>query len=510
MSLFKKYFIESLNKIPLDKFNELLITDDYFKTAIELLGKIESIKPNSQALIVGGSIRDIILGKPAHDIDIATNIDVEELTKHFKTIDIGKSRDFGILNIKWGEYHYEVANYRTEGGYSDNRRPDQVTKVKSFEQDSARRDLTFNALGLNRSGTIIDHQNGIEDLKNKIVKTVGNAQERFIEDSLRILRVARFAAKFGFQIEAQTRAAMVELSHLVDNVSAERIHDELIKTASVSGTVLANFLEHLNDTKILQRIMPELVETQNYTHFQMHHPEGAQVKKAHSNEWEPFDITNPDHQDKSKYDLQRGTVWDHIMAALRTSNATDPITNLAILFHDIGKPVTAVDKGGGKVAFPGHETAGMPVFTQIANRLKFSNVEKKAILFAMEHHMKGHRIKELGKGKVLALRQDPNWPYLKDTMRADDASRGQPLFNAKEFHERLAYIEHVYNQFGETQEFERKMSALVDGKLIIGLIPGIQGADIGRIKNNTRDWIISKEFQVTPEEVKQYILALAK
>ena len=303
---FKTVFLEVMRTEPINNWAQLLQSDPYLLTAVELMGKIEAL--GGEALIVGGAVRDILLKKPAHDIDIATNVDVDIIGQHFKTHDIGKSRDFGIVNVLYGDYAFEIANYRAEAGYSDNRRPDIIHKVKSFEKDSERRDLTFNALGLDRHGTIIDYQNGIEDLQNKIVRAVGNAQERFIEDSLRLIRVARFAAKFGFQIEPETRQAMVDLSHLVDNVSAERIHDELFKIAEVSGEALANYLEHLDNVGILQRMLPEIHVMHDFEHTPATHPEGG--------------------------------VFKHTMAALRASESRDPITNLGILFHDVGKPVT--------------------------------------------------------------------------------------------------------------------------------------------------------------------------
>lgn len=276
MKKFKSYFLEALKTHTIDNWQQLIANDPYLASAVGLLQNIEQL--GGEAVICGGAVRDILLNKPAHDIDIATNVDIDEIEKNFETHDIGKSKDFGIVTVKWGDYHFEVANYRSETGYSDNRRPDQVTKVKSFEQDSERRDLTFNSLGLDRHGTIIDYQNGIEDLKNGIVRAVGNAKERFIEDSLRILRVARFAAKFGFKIDPDTRTAMIDLGHLVDNVSAERIHDEMFK-ASTSGTTLANYIEHLDDTGLLTRILPEIKDLQRFTHFEMHHPESAMVQK---------------------------------------------------------------------------------------------------------------------------------------------------------------------------------------------------------------------------------------
>lgn len=509
---FNKYFTEALRKEPIDNWSSLIQSNDYLRTATNLMAEIERL--GGEAYIVGGAVRDLLLNTPAHDVDIATNVDIEVLASHFRTHNIGKSQDFGILSIHWGDFTYEVAHFRSEQGYSDNRRPDQVTNVKSFEKDTERRDLTFNALGLDRHGTILDYQNGIEDLKNGIVRTVGSPHDRFIEDSLRILRVARFAAKLGFKIDPETRKVMIELGHTVDNVSKERVHDELFK-ASTSGTALANYIEHLDDVGLLTRILPEIKIMQTNTHHVMHHPEGAKVKPITGGDWNPFDITNPTHLDPEQYELQKGTVFDHIMAVLRASQSQDPVTNQALLFHDVGKPVSRIpyiNKETGKEegeGYPGHEHAGLAVFDKIANRLKYSNKEKEAIKFAMEHHMWGHRIRELAKSKVLKMRQNPNWDVLRHTMRADDASRGQPLFDPEEFQSRMDYVEQIFKSFGETQEFERKMSALINGKLIIDLVPGIQGKEIGRIKTATRDWIVGKEFAVTPEEVAEYVQSLA-
>jgi tRNA nucleotidyltransferase/poly(A) polymerase len=508
---FKNVLMEALRTEPIDNWLDMLYDNLYLATAVSLMEEIEKL--GGEALIVGGAVRDIILKQPAHDIDIATNVDIQTLAKHFKTHDIGKSQDFGILSIHWGNYTFEVAHYRSEQGYSDNRRPDQVTQVKSFEKDTERRDLTFNALGLDKNGIILDYQNGIEDLRNGVVRTVGAAKDRFIEDSLRILRVARFAAKLGFQIDPDTKKAMIELGYTVDNVSAERVHDELFK-ASTSGSALANYLEHLDEVGLLERILPEIKIMQKHHHHVEHHPEGAKVRPTSGGDWKSFDWTDPTHRDKSKYELQKGSVYDHLIAVLRASQSNDPITNQAMLFHDVGKPPSAKpfsnpETGEEGESFHGHEAAGVPVFQKIANRLKYSNKEKEAIIFAMEHHMWGHQLKSLAKSKVLRMRQSPHWDVLRHTMRADDASRGEPIFNPQEFEDRIAYAEELYKSFGETQAFEKKMSALINGNLIMQLIPGIKGHEIGRIKTATRDWIVSKDFQVTPEEVTEYVRSLS-
>ena len=174
------------------------------QAAVSILNKINKAK--YKAYIVGGSVRDIILGnlKP-HDVDIATNMPIEKLTKLYKTYDIGKSRDFGIVVVKEGGHDFEVAQFRTDGKYADGRRPDSVQVTGSFEVDAGRRDFTINAMGLNAKGDIIDYFDGRRDIKNKVLKTVGDPLKRFGEDYLRMMRLARFSSKLDFDIDPRLR-----------------------------------------------------------------------------------------------------------------------------------------------------------------------------------------------------------------------------------------------------------------------------------------------------------------
>lgn len=506
----KRFILEKLKTQKVDNWHGLLEKDEYLKIAVDLLNEIEKL--GGEALIVGGAIRDLLIGKIPKDIDLCTNVPMDVLEKNFHTNDIGASKDFGILTIQFKEYNFEVAQYRSENfsDSSDNRKPDSVNLEKSFEKDSDRRDITFNALGLTKEGVIIDYQNGIEDLNNKIVRTVGDAKERFKEDALRIVRILRFAARLGFEIEENTKQAVIELKDLLENISPERIRDELYKSAH-SGESLAKFIEHLDDTGILERFLPEVSALKNKLHFHLHHPEGAYVHKKgqsfkNKKELEPFNIENPEHQDPEKHIVIQGDAYDHTLAAVRASKETDPVHLLAILFHDLGKATTHKVEGD-KHSYHGHENE-LYLVDNICDRLKISNKDRSALKFAMEHHMKGHKIQELNKNKVLAIRQDPNWPYLKSTLFADDASRGRPLFKPDEFQAKLDYIENLYDKFGATKQFEDRMATLIDGKLIMKVIPTIKGKDIGRIKDAVRQWIVDNDFNVTPEDVKIKILSL--
>ena len=474
------------------------------------MGHIEDL--GGEALIVGGAVRDLLIGKNPHDIDLAGNVNLDKIIKKFHTNDIGKSKDFGIVVISYRDHNFEYALYRSENfsDSSDNRRPDSVNIENSFEKDSSRRDITFNALGLTKEGVIIDYQNGIEDLNNKIVRTVGDAKERFKEDGLRITRILRFAARLGFEIEEKTKQAIVELKDLLENISPERIRDELYKSAS-SGDSLAKFIEHLDDTGILEKVLPEVKALKNKHHAPHHHPEGAYVVKkgktyTSKKELEPYNIENPEHQDPTKYEIIRGDAYDHTLAAIRASKETDPVHLLAILFHDLGKATTHKIEGE-KHSYRGHENE-LYLIDKIADRLKISNKDREALKFAMEHHMKAHKFEEINKNKVIAIRQNHNWPYLKSTIFADSASRGKPLFNEEEFQKKLDYVENLFKTFGETTVFRARMASLIDGKMIMSLIPNIKGPNIGKVKTQTEEWIVNNEFNVTPEDVKQKILAL--
>jgi len=501
---FKEFIAEKLKTQQIDNWHGLLEKDEYLNIAVELLGQIEAL--GGEALIVGGAVRDLLIGKIPHDVDICTNVPIKKLESKFHTNDIGKSKDFGILTISYRGHNFETAQYREDSLTSkDGRHPDSVNIVNSFEIDSSRRDITFNALGLNKDGVIIDYHNGIEDLKNKIIRTVGDAQERFKEDGLRILRTCRFAARMGFAIDSDTKSALIELNHLVDNLSPERIRDELYKAAH-SGESLAKFIEHLDDTGLLEKIIPEVKALQGKKHFQGHHPEGAKVKNKVTGEISPYIIDNPEHQDSTRHEIIQGDAYDHTLAALRASKETDPVHLLAIAFHDLGKATTHKVEGE-KHSYAGHESE-LYLIDRIADRLKISNKDREALKFAMEHHMKAHKFEEINKNKVIAIRQNHNWPYLKSTIYADDASRGKPLFDEAAFQKRLDYVENMFKTFGDTQAFELKMSALVSGQLIMQLIPTIKGPDIGRIKNAVRQWIVDNEFNVDANDVKLKILSL--
>ena len=184
-----------------------------------------------EALVVGGAVRDIIMGdKNIHDIDIATNMPIDEIKNKFITYDIGGEKH-GTVIVIFKNFSFELTQFRVENGYSDNRHPDEVKYVNSFEEDSKRRDFTINSMAINSAGLVIDYNGGIEDIKNGIIRCVGNANERFTEDALRIIRALRFAARFNFTIDPITFEAIKTNAQNLKNIAVERICAEMIKTS---------------------------------------------------------------------------------------------------------------------------------------------------------------------------------------------------------------------------------------------------------------------------------------
>lgn len=222
---------------------------------VKLLAEIKSF--GYDAYVVGGSVRDIVMGSTdIHDIDIATNMPIDVIKDTWKTIEYGGGERHGTVIVHVYGHDYELTQFRTDGDYSDGRRPDSVTFVKSFYEDTKRRDFTINAMGIDCDGELIDYHGGIADLSARVLRTVGSAHDRFTEDSLRILRAVRFAARFGFELDAQSRDAMVALRHTVRNTSCERIRDEITKTISYGSVAFAYALELMHSIGLFEVVFP--------------------------------------------------------------------------------------------------------------------------------------------------------------------------------------------------------------------------------------------------------------
>lgn len=427
------------------KWSKAVSESEELRVALDLMKNIKS-KLKGEIYIVGGVPRDLLMGNAIDDVDLATNIPVEELEKHFELRNISKNDSQPVYAILWGDYVYDLAKFRTDSG-DIGRHSNVSNETDSFKVDTERRDLTINSFGLDEDGQIVDYQGGLEDLKNKIVRAVGDAKKRFLEDATRILRVFRFAAKMDFEIEENTKRAAIELKHLLQNpnaISQESISKEFFKAAK-TGTTLANFLKKLQDTNILHDILPEFTAMEGFDHDPEHHPEG---------------------------DSQ---VLGHIYECLKASPYKDPVINLAVLFHDFGKATTRGKKSNGFSNYHGHEAAGVPIVEGIFKRLRFAELsqqDKKNILAAVDRHMLVHNLDKLNIKTLTGLIQNPAWETIKAVGYCDEASRGSGLFNAQEFQEKIIRAEQkVMNIGGSGDETRKRIKQYISGDKLMAWFP---------------------------------------
>lgn len=272
MKTFKQYLTEEKVK----DFNSYIQRIPMLDVGIEVLKKLERF---GDAYIVGGAVRDIILGEDPKDIDIATNTPMEKVEELFKTFDIGKNKDFGINVIKYKGFEFEIAQFREDGSYKDGRRPSSVILNVPFKSDAERRDLTLNAMAIDSKGNIIDHFEGMKAIKDKVIKTVGDPEKRFSEDYLRMMRSIRFSSRLGFEIDEKTIEAIKKGSGNISKIAVERITDELLKMASQTGSKFADAIEKLDETGLLEIILPEVVKMKEFKHSISDHSEGSYVRK---------------------------------------------------------------------------------------------------------------------------------------------------------------------------------------------------------------------------------------
>ena len=306
---------------------------------------------NTFGFVVGGCVRDSLLGKEPHDWDICTSAKPEEVLKLMKrnqirTIETGLQH--GTVTAVVNDESYEITTYRVDGEYTDIRRPDRVTFVTDLMDDLSRRDFTINAMAYNYYEGLVDPWNGSYDLHAGLIRCVGNPDKRFNEDGLRILRALRFASTYGFKIEEKTAEAIHRNKDLLKNISAERIQSELTKILCGMG-VLDILLEYKD---VMAIIIPEL---------------------------EPcigFEQNNPYHI----YD-----VYDHIAHAVANYIGPDVSIKMALLLHDIGKPECySEDEKGGH--FYGHGINSRDIAERVMTRLKFDNKTKEEVITLVLYH----------------------------------------------------------------------------------------------------------------------------
>jgi len=321
-----------------------------------------------QAYIVGGSVRDILMNKSTNDWDFTTDAKPEDILKIFPnsfydncfgTVGI-KIYETGLIDKKFPKGDpepkvievYEITTFRSEHGYSDFRHPDKITWGTTLEEDLSRRDFTINAIAYD-GNSFIDPYNGKNDIENKLIKTVGNADDRIREDALRMMRAIRIAAQLGFMIDEDTQKAISENAVLIEKIAVERTMTEIIKL--MSSDYPADGILIMKNTGILKLVLPELDIC--------------------------FDTPQKSPKRHHVYDV--GT---HSVMALKNCPSKDPIVRLATLLHDIGKPPTFYLGSDGVITFHNHEVVGTRMCKKISQRLRLSNKQTEKLLTLVRWH----------------------------------------------------------------------------------------------------------------------------
>lgn len=328
----------------------------------EIIRKLED--HGFEAYAVGGCVRDGVLGKTPQDWDITTSALPEQVKQLFhKTIDTGLKH--GTVTLLMGSSSYEVTTYRIDGIYENNRSPLSVSFTADLVEDLRRRDFTMNAMAYNEKEGLVDAFLGMKALQERIIECVGDPNERFIEDALRMLRAIRFAAQLGFDIHHTTEEAIIKNAHLIQNISGERVHMEMTKILISENP---HYIEKLVTLGLMQYIIPEFMVNVGLEQYNKHHI----------------------------YTVDR-----HIYEAVRNVEATETL-RWTMFLHDIGKGYCRVldDKGVGH--FYGHPEKSVEIAKKVLTRLRFDNKTAKDILNLIEFH--DHRIEDTMKSVRKAVR----------------------------------------------------------------------------------------------------------
>ena len=387
-----------------------------------------------EAYVVGGCVRDSILGRKPDDWDITTSAKPEQVKELFhRTVDTGLQH--GTVTVLMEKEGYEVTTYRVDGEYEDGRHPKEVTFTASLEEDLKRRDFTINAMAYNPSGGLVDLFGGLEDIDRKIIRCVGDPLERFTEDALRIMRAVRFSAQLGFSIEEETRKALKVLAPNLKHVSAERIQVELVKLLMSPHP---DYLRTAYEAGITAEFLPE------------------------------FDACMETSQNTPHHCY---TVGEHILHSLCHVRA-DRVLRITMLLHDIGKPVVRKTDENGRDHFKTHGNTGEKMAGQILRRLKFDNDTIRKVTRLVKWH------DDRPEGTLKSVRRAVNrigedlFPLYLEVQQADMLA--QSLYRRREKQARLDSVRDAYRQIIEEKQCVSLKTLAVTGRDLIenGYRPG--------------------------------------
>jgi poly(A) polymerase len=335
-------------------------------TAVQIAGELRA--RGFQAWLVGGCVRDLVLKREPADYDIATDAKPTQLIEMFPKAKLVGAQ-FGVVLVDG----VEVATFRSDHSYVDGRHPVEVRFESDAKQDVLRRDFTVNALlldpALARSSAeltshVVDYAGGLSDLSNRVIRAIGDPEQRFEEDHLRMLRAIRFAARLGFEIEPATMGAIQKLRDRITRVSPERVRDELVRILTEGAA--RRGLELLDASGLLNEILPEVAAMKGVAQPPEFHPEGD--------------------------------VWIHTLMMMEGLQSPTPTLALGVLLHDVGKPGTF--RVAERIRFDGHVELGEKIARNILTRLRFSNAEIEQVIALVANHMRFSHVHEMRESKL--------------------------------------------------------------------------------------------------------------
>ena len=414
-----------------------------------------------KAYIVGGSVRDFIMGREPSDYDVATDATPKEVMALFssdKVIDTGSKH--GTVTVIHNSVHVEVTTFRKDSVYSDGRHPDEVTFSDNINDDLSRRDFTMNAIAYNETEGMIDPFGGVKDIENRIIRTVGNPAERFNEDALRMLRALRFSSSLGFEIEEETKKAIFDHKEdILGRVSMERIQKELegILVGDDVERVLRDYVE------VIGVVIPEVLPMVG------------------------FDQRTPFHI----YD-----VWEHTIKVVAGMPA-DPVSRLAGLFHDIGKPPCFIQGEDGVGHFFGHPEVSREMADEIMRRLKVDNKTREDVLLIVKWHDLRPAVTVKAVRKVI-MKVTPElfskWVAIK---YADNGAQAPALADRKAG---IHGVEELGYELMESEEALSLKTLRVNGRDIMSL--GVsEGPEVGRIMSELLSDVLEEKIENDREQL---------
>ncbi len=436
------------------------------------------IKNNGfECYIVGGCVRDLLMGKKPKDYDMATNAKPEEVLKIFKNS--FSNNDFGTVSVVINSEQesikeVQITTYRIESEYENKRHPEKVSFVNNIEEDLKRRDFTINAMAVDIDDgsvvNLIDPFEGQEDLKKKIIKAVGDAEERITEDALRMMRAVRFHSQLGYKIEKKTESAIKKNSHLLKSISKERIRDELVKI--ILSERAAEGVEKLRELGLLEHFMPELVE-------------GYKISQ------------NKHHI----YDC-----YEHAIESLRyaTKRNFNFSVRMAALLHDIGKPQSK--SGSGESAtFYNHEMIGAKITRNILRRLKFSKNDIEKITILVRYHLFYYNTGEVTESSVRRLLRKVGRENVEDLLRVRMADRiGSGVPKAEPY--RLRHLRYIIDKV--SQDPVTSSMLMIDGSDVMKIMGTPPGPLVGFVLNILLKMVIDDPKKNKKEILEKMVLEL--